>query len=534
MRQRVSAIPRYYPSLALATAIFLSWVGSVRGQSVPPRPLWGELEPGPFAVGFRVLYRIDRSRTWDPTPDSIARGEFGRPVRVSVWYPARRGPPSTAMPYRDYVHLAAPDAYFRRLDSMLEARNIENLKGIFVGTEIDYPKLLQLAVAARLGATAAAGRFPLVVYSQGWNSGLQHDNSVLAEYLATHGYVVVAVPQVGELSADLTLRINPVDLEVQMRDVEFAMAVAEELPFVEPRRVALLGWSMGGVVALLVSGRNVNIDAVVGLDASFRARDFVKLVLSSPYFDIRRLRAPVLALQSGNAKYVSGQDDRVVDSLRLADRYVGRIADVTHGDFSDFAQIAKLYPVAILDRTAEQASRGHAVMCRYVLAFLDGTLKADRQALAFVTGTPEQNGLPDGLVTIVHREAATVPSEQEFAVMLARDGLERTQGRLADLVARYPGLVIVRQPALTQLGYALLRQHRAELAIQVFRLLTTAYPTSADGFDSLADGYLALADSLGARRAYQRVLELLPADSSLDPSGREELRRRAEQRLGIP
>ena len=45
--QRVSAIPLCHPSLALATAIFLSWVG-------PPRPLWGEVEPGPFTVGFRV------------------------------------------------------------------------------------------------------------------------------------------------------------------------------------------------------------------------------------------------------------------------------------------------------------------------------------------------------------------------------------------------------------------------------------------------------------------------------------------------
>lgn len=63
------------------------------------------------------------------------------------------------------------------------------------------------------------------------------------------------------------------------------------------------------------------------------------------------------------------------------------------------------------------------------------------------------------------------------------------------------------------------------------RLLTEAYPGSADAFDSMADAYLALADSLGARRSYQRVLALVSADSSLQPAAREELRRRAEERL---
>jgi len=96
---------------------------------------------------------------------------------------------------------------------------------------------------------------------------------------------------------------------------------------------------------------------------------------------------------------------------------------------------------------------------------------------------------------------------------------------------RYPDLVIVRQPVLTRLGYALLPQHQSQRATQVFQLLTTAYPTSADAFDSMVDGYLALGDSLSPRRSYQRVLELLPTDSLLEASAREDLRRRAEEKL---
>jgi dienelactone hydrolase len=520
-------LQRGFPGLAATLLAVL--VAPCGGQSKDaPSPLWGGLDPGPYGVGFRVIHAMDRSRTWDPNPDSSAREGFGRPVRISLWYPAPPKGVGSGMRYQEYVHVVSPGFSFARLDSLLEARNIESLTGIFAGTVRDYPRLLRLATAAHRDVHPAVGRFPLVVYSQGWNSGLQNDNTVLAEYLASHGYVVAAVPQVGELATDLTLHINPVDLEVQMRDVEFAMGVALDLPFVDRRKVALMGWSMGGVVGLWISGRNRAVDAVVGLDASFRARDFADMVLRSPYFDLRRLTAPMLTLQSGNPKYLSGQDDRLVDSLRLTDRYVGRVGNITHGDFSDFAEIARLFPVTILDRTAEQASAGHAAVCRSVLGFLDGVLKADAGALARLDGAAAAGG---GLVTIAHRPTARVPSEEELVAALARDGLEPTLARLRALTQRYPGLEIVRLPALTRIGYAQLRQRRPDLAVLTFRLLTETYPSSADAFDSMADAYLALADSLGARRSYQRVLALVAADSSLQPAAREELRRRAEERL---
>jgi hypothetical protein len=118
------------------------------------------LEPGRFAVGFKVLYRIDRSRTWDPTPDSTASGEFGRPVRISLWYPARQQRAGTSMLYRDYVHFAAPDSYVARLDSLLEARNIESLTGMFAGAMDSYPKLLQLGTGCAPGSPDCGGALP--------------------------------------------------------------------------------------------------------------------------------------------------------------------------------------------------------------------------------------------------------------------------------------------------------------------------------------------------------------------------------------
>lgn len=430
------------------------------------------------------------------------------------------------MRFRDYIHLPAPNPYFSHLNRLLEQRDTASFHQMFAGAQLHYPVLLGLAVAARSNAPPATGPFPLIMYSQGWNNSHQHDNAVLAEYLASHGYVVAGVPQVGETINDLTLRINAVDLEVQMRDLEFAMGVAQTLPFVDRRKLGLMGWSMGGVVSLWISGRNPVVQAVVGLDASFRAKDFVNLTMGSPYFDIRRLRAPVLALQSGNAKYVAGQDDRVVDSLHFAERFVGRVANITHGDFSDFAMIAKLYPVTILDRTAAEASRGHETICRVVHAFLDHALGGDGRSLTVVRASSASDGM-----AMTHREPARVPSEEDFVAMVSSQGLAPTMERLRQLQTAHPGLVIIRYIVMTRLGYRMLREGRSDAAIDAFLLNTKAYPGSADGFDSLADGYLAKGDSASARRAYERVLELLPADSTLEAGAREDLRERALERL---
>ena len=504
----------------LAIALLLGANASAQTPS-----LWGDLAPGPHAVGFRLLYRLDSSRTWLPKPDSAA-GEFARPVRVSIWYPAQQGARGTAMRYRDYIRFTSPNRYFARLDNALEARDTTSWKSAFKGVENRYLELLNLPVLARRDAAPAAGKFPLVMYSEGWNSSSQHDNVVLAEFLASHGYVVASVPQVGTSAATLTLGVNPIDLETQMRDIEFAAAVAQSQPMVDRSRLALMGWSMGGVVSLLLASRNPNVDAVIGLDASFGAAQWSSMVLGSPYFDIRQLRAPILALQSGNPKFTGGQDPRVVDSLRFADRYTSRVGRVTHGDFSDFAMVARLFPVNIEDRSAAEASTGHITIAKTVLAFLDATLKGQSGSLTALTARAA-----DSVISLVHAVRADIPDESEWVRMLSDIGYDRAVERLRYYQRRYPTLEILRYSVLNRQGYTLRDAGRSALAVSVFRLNAEAHPALADAYDSLADGYIAMGDVSAARAAYQQVLRLLDADRSLSEASKTDYRTRAEAYL---
>src|SRR5215831_3758792 len=76
-------------------------------RTAPPALPWTALEPGVYPVGYRVLYKFDRSRTWHATRRSgapFSPDENGRPVRVSLWYPAGAIDGLRKMKILDYVH----------------------------------------------------------------------------------------------------------------------------------------------------------------------------------------------------------------------------------------------------------------------------------------------------------------------------------------------------------------------------------------------------------------------------------------------
>ena len=60
------------------------------------------------------------------------------------------------------------------------------------------------------------------------------------------------------------VRVNEQDLETQVRDLQFAVARARQLPFVSQDKLAVMGLDMGGMAALLLAMRNPDVGAFVG------------------------------------------------------------------------------------------------------------------------------------------------------------------------------------------------------------------------------------------------------------------------------
>ncbi len=379
-------------------------------RSIPPL-LWGDLQPGRYAVGFRVLYKHDRTRKWLPPKSHSHRTapDKGRPIRISVWYPAVPAKGAEAMRYGDYFHYEG-DKDFRELNDELEKYDrrswLEDLNEVSPnGTKI-FATLCATPVAAIRNARPASGRFPVVLYAGGLGSRADA-NVELGEYLASHGYIVATVPQLGPSAEETSLETTAGEAGVHVDDLEFALKALRDLSDVDAQHLAIAGHSAGGVAALQFAIRNAEVTAVVGLDGSYgmapephRTEEVMKVLnqLQSGH-----VNASLLDMRRANGVQGAKLDATVVDRMARSDRYLVTLTKMFHGDFTEFGTIGLKLSVPLPanndGRTRETGFTGNQHAYRAMLAFLNAKLK----------GQPE--ALDSFLAEISHTDGATMVHE---------------------------------------------------------------------------------------------------------------------------
>lgn len=517
----------------VAVAVLIgSWVGlssavPVGQERVGPAPLWNGLDSGAHGVGFIRWWELDRTRVWGRSPFlERASGEVARPVRVDLWYPVEARD-CERMPFEVYHRAEAPDSNAATASALIREWDARSYRGL-TGSDEAYARLMRMPTAACRGAPPGTGPFPLVVYSAGWYNR-SPDNAVLAEFLASHGYVVATVPQLNPGLWTYDFRSTPSAIETQMRDVEVALGAVIGRPYVDRTRVALMGYSTGGAVALLVQGRHPLVDAVVGLDPSYAGSE-ADDVRSSPYFGMYRNRTPILTLRSGHEDFVARRTGpSVLDSLHLADRLTADVGRGVHGDFSDDVMIEAALG---LDRSGEprpteEGLAAYRSTARAVREFLDATLRGRGDPSAFLAGGESR----DPLLRIRAAPAADIPTTAGWVRVVERDGVAAAVSRFEGLRTRHPGVTIVIEGEVNSAGYRLLRSGKAERAVSVFRFNAGTHPASANVYDSLADGCVAAGDDACTIHAYERLLEALPGDSAIPAAVKERMRENAEAKL---
>ena len=111
------------------------------------------------------------------------------------------------------------------------------------------------------------GRYPVLIYAPS-DSSVPWENADLCEYLASHGYVVLASPSMGVSTRDMTDDLDGIN--VQARDISFLITYVKSLPDTDLSEVAVVNWSWKGISSLFASARDPRIDALVEMDGSVR------------------------------------------------------------------------------------------------------------------------------------------------------------------------------------------------------------------------------------------------------------------------
>ncbi len=121
-------------------------------------------------------------------------------------------------------------------------------------------------------------RYPVIVDVYGgpgsqkvrrdWGSSTRSNNGYFRQFLAQHGYIVFTLDNRGtgfrgvEFETAIYRNMGTVEVEDQVAGIEFL----QSLPFVDPQRIGIFGWSYGGYMALmcLMQAPDVFAAAVAG------------------------------------------------------------------------------------------------------------------------------------------------------------------------------------------------------------------------------------------------------------------------------
>jgi Dienelactone hydrolase and related enzymes len=361
-----------------------------------------QVSPGPYAVGLKVIHQYDDRRQAPPDDaDKPSRDRRGRPLQTLIWYPAQKSDAAT-MTVGDYVALAAtqfhfdtPDLHNRWATSLLSASRSVPLWAI-------------------RDATPVAGHFPVVIYSPS-QSSVAWENADLCEYLASHGYVVVTSPSMGAKTFDSN--DNLPDINAQAADILFLIDYAKTLPDADLSKLAVAGWSWGGMANLFAAARDPRIDVLVSLDGSMRY--YPGLIKAAGDVHPERMRIPLLFFTEGEITleelpYFYSQNPYFAGPSTLnawthGDLFTAHMLGMPHPGFSSMFQRRwsqqKFIDNQKADYDREDVDTSYAWVARYTLEFLDAYLKHDTEAQAFLRNTPAANGVPKHIMSVNFRAA---------------------------------------------------------------------------------------------------------------------------------
>jgi hypothetical protein len=472
------------------------------------------LEPGEHAVGFQLLEDQDGSRV----VTGGARGTaHPRPIRTYLWYPAEASRRAEALTFGGYASLADDDIWPAEIAGELREQ-LKYANGPLARAlpAASFAALLERPMRAVENAEPLNGPFPLVVIGLGLYYESPITFATTAEYLAGRGFVVATAPLVGTHIAIVKLDVP--DLETQVRDLELVIARTRQFSFVDPERLGVLGFDMGGMAGVVLAMRNRDVDAFVSLDSDIQYPHASGLPRSSPHYDALALRAPWLhAAVQRNQQAPEGNARSLNDEAVHSDRYWLRVEGLGHADFTSYALVEERSEVAgYWGPVTPARAAAHRTIVEFVRHFFAAYLTASEVSAALLDQAIRQRVLDAGM-TLEHRAATRPPISYDEVVREVISGrADEAVAELRLLAASEPGHSMLTEFNLGRLCVSLL--YTWDLAKQTLPLVEFAlerYPSSINGLLLLADTQTILQNYPAAIAAYEQVLQQLPGEPSI-------------------
>ena len=140
------------------------------------------------------------------------------------------------------------------------------------------------------------------------------------------------------------------------------------------------------------------------------------------------------------------------------------------------------------------------------------------------------NAAPTTRPTVTTVAAPTVV-EEIWTALHQPGGVERARKLYDEAKSRDTNAVLIPEAETNQLGYQLLQAGNFKEAIVVFQMNIEAYPRSANVYDSLSDGYLAMGNKEEALNYAEKAIQALDKDTNATAEFKQLLRESAAKKI---
>lgn len=447
-----------------------------------------ELPHGELKVGFKNYNKDDNTRSYKRLYDWDNK-VLARPISISQWYPTEKIATNRKLKIKDYMTILKQEEEWENLP------NDRILNWFYYADNEKNRRQFHAETKAYINVKPAKGKFPVVIYAPSYQAS-SVENFALCEFLASHGYIVISSPSRGTENRFLdggTTR----DIETQARDIEFLIAEATSLTNADADKLAVIGFSFGGISNVLAQMRNEQIKALVCLDGSIKYQS--QKLLSSSYANVSKVDVPFMFMSQKDIPLSVMIEDKIdttlnqnfyfFDSLKHSQAYYLKFNDLTHPYFSSMG-------ILFQDRDPRQDKSDKEIIASYewvnsyTMHFLNAFLKGDKSSIQFLNNDPSNNGVAPNLISLkTKKPVAETMSFEDFNVLARSQGYRDLEALVKRLKYKCPEIRL-REWKLNNLGLQLLFRGKVEEGINILSLNTILYPNSANAFDSLAEGYL--------------------------------------------
>ena len=362
-------------------------------------------------------------------------------------------------------------------------------------------------------APQARGAFPVAVIE---GDASIANRSVLAEYLATHGWIVVVSASRTAASLPLEASEPRLAIETGVRGIEHAVHTAASLAGADPGRLVVIGVNFAGLAALEYQMREMRALALVTINGSETIGDRARALRESPWYDAPRVRVPVLNVHFDQPG-APPANRAYLESLHYAER---RSLVVRGLDHAGLVGNPLVYPLATRARRV-----GYAFLVRSIHATLT---RAVGGTMDDVLARPPEAGFPPDIVKALweRRALPAIPTRAEFAeVLWDRQDVASAVRLFRDARARDSTALPFRETDMGIFASRYQRLGRVDDGESVLRLALQGHPGSYVLRNDLGTLLLSRGDTAAALREYESALAIMRNATTLPAEERAEYAR---------